>query len=198
MSEPEDPNDTEGFLLTTLAPQFPFFRQMMCEHPRTMVNKFSQDTFYIRCSSGTELIEETVWLGLYLPHTPTNVLMAFLREVLGEGESRKPDIRLIIGRDWGTGGISIIDEIPSYCNVVDLCLGAWQTLKDFGAEGILRCLARTTSLPRLQRLIISGDGWDGGEVKAILKERYDQADEATPSLRLRLIGRGVNVDYHLI
>ncbi|KAG8917716.1 hypothetical protein FRC01_002268 [Tulasnella sp. 417] len=192
-----DYDHIEEFLLTTLAPFFPFFRRMMFEHPRTVVNKSIPHHFNIRCSPTTEMEEGPVWFNLNLEGTPSSLLTAFLRQVLGEGESSKPDVRLIIRRDYGKGGIAIIDEVLSYCNVVDLWLGADESIQDFGAEGVLRSLTKAAYLPHLRRLIISGDGWDGGEVVKILRARYRRAKKQTPSLRILLIGRGLNAHPNL-
>ncbi|KAG9042380.1 hypothetical protein FS837_010947 [Tulasnella sp. UAMH 9824] len=193
----EEPEDTEDFILTILAPYFPFFRRTMLEHPKPVINKSHEDIFDIRCSHDTEA-EENVLLSLFLAETPTDVLMAFLLQVLGLGGSGKPDVRLIIGRDWGTEGLAILSEVPLYCNVVDLWLGAHSSFREFGTEDTLRCLTMPEILPHLRRLIVAGDGWDGGELAAVLQNRYDQADEDTPPLRIHLIGRGVNTDYTVI
>ncbi|KIO28607.1 hypothetical protein M407DRAFT_22193 [Tulasnella calospora MUT 4182] len=165
-----EPADTEHFVLTTLAPYFPFFRRMMFEQPYRHIRP------------------------RHLSHT----VMAFLRQVLGEGESCRHDVRLIIGRDWRTEGLYILDEVPSYCNVVDSWLGAYAVLRDFGTETTLWSLAEPAVLPNLQHLIISGDGWDGEETKAILPKRYNQANRNALPLRIHFIGRGVNADFNFL
>ncbi|KAG8901400.1 hypothetical protein FRC01_009858, partial [Tulasnella sp. 417] len=191
------PGDTEDFILTKLAPYFPFFRRMMLEGPKTVIDFSSPHAFHIQCPPETEE-EQFVGFNLRFSVTPPDAAIAFLRQVLGEGESSKPDARLIIGRDWGTAGLSILAEIPLFCNVVDLWLGAYDVLRDFDTGGILWSLAQPEVLPTLHRLIISGDGWDGENINAILRRRYDQENRNVPSLRIRLIGRGVNANYNLV
>ncbi|KAG8917350.1 hypothetical protein FRC01_002506 [Tulasnella sp. 417] len=192
----EDPALSEEFLLTTLAPYFSLFRRMMFEHPRTVINQSTQDIFEIGCSYVPEIGEGPVGFNLKVWQT-ANLLTAFLRQALGEGGSSKPDVRLIIGEDWGTRGIAILDGVLSYCNVEDLWLGAYGRMRAFGAEGILGSLTRTAYLPHLRRLIISGDGWDAEEVVRILQARYHRAKQQTPSLRILLVGRGANTYHHL-
>lgn len=183
-----EPNgDDDDFLLTTLAP---FFRRTRFEHPKAVIDKSTWVGFQLRCSHGKE-DEDLVWLDIYLAKASTGTMMGFLRQLLGEGESERPDVRLIVGRDWGTEGLSIVNEVSLYCNVVDLWLGAYRTLRDFGAESTLRSLTRPSFLPNLRHFIIAGDGWDGGEVKTILQKRFNQAGGYRIPLRILILGRGV-------
>ncbi|KAG8939850.1 hypothetical protein FRC04_005944 [Tulasnella sp. 424] len=187
-TEPND--DLDDFLLTTLAPFFPFFRRTMFKHPKAVIDKSTWDDFQLRCSHAKE-DEDLVWLDIYLAKASTGTMISFLRQLLGEGESERPDVRLIIGRDWGAEGLSIVNEVSLYCNVVDLWLGAYRTLRDFGAERTLHSLTRPSFLPNLRHLIIAGDGWDGDEVKAILQKRFSQAGGYRFQLRILFLGRGV-------
>ncbi|KIO28609.1 hypothetical protein M407DRAFT_229976 [Tulasnella calospora MUT 4182] len=192
-----EPHDSEGFLLNTLAPFYPFFRHMMLQHPKAIINKSMQDVFQIQCGFRNE-DEDVVSLSLRLSQATIDVMMAFLRRVLGEDQSRKPDVRLIIGRDWVTEGVSILNEVSSYCNVVDLWLGAWPMLREFDTESTLRALTEPGVLLHLRHLIVAGDGWDGDEIKAILRKRYNPTNGYTTPLRIRLVGRGVNANYRLV
>ncbi|KAG8945638.1 hypothetical protein FRC00_010020 [Tulasnella sp. 408] len=191
------PTGTENFIFTTLAPYFPFFRRMMFERPKAVIDVSNLNEFHIQCP--LEMGEDDyVGFSIYFSGTPPDILAAFLDQVLGEDESRKPDVRLIIGRDWGEEGITILDEVPLYCNVVDLWLGGRTTLREFDAKSTLRCLTRPTVLPNLRHLIISGDGWNAEDIKAILLTRYDRAEPSVVPLRIRFIGRGVKKSYYFM
>ncbi|KAG9042379.1 hypothetical protein FS837_010946 [Tulasnella sp. UAMH 9824] len=190
------PGDTENFILTTLAPYFPFFRRMMFEQPKAVIDISSSAEFHIQCPRADE--EDLIGFTLHFSMTQPDVVITFLGHLLGEGEPQKPDVRLIIGRDWGTVGISILEEVSTYCNVVDLWLGAYAVLRAFDAERVLHHLAQPVVVPNLQHLIISGDGWNGEVIEAILQKRYGQGSGNCPSLRIRLIGRGVNANFDFI
>ncbi|KAG9042378.1 hypothetical protein FS837_010945 [Tulasnella sp. UAMH 9824] len=190
---PADPDEAKDFILTTLAPYFPFCRRMMFERPRAVIDVSNLDHFHIQCPL-QRYEEDFVGFSLQISATPSDIAADFLREVLRAGESQKPDVRLILGRDWGTEGLSILEEVSTYCNVVDLWLGAYAMLRDFDTEHVLRYLAQPVVIPNLRHLIISGDGWNGAEVEAILRRRYNQESGNGPHLRIRLIGRGVNAN----
>ncbi|KAG8901399.1 hypothetical protein FRC01_009857, partial [Tulasnella sp. 417] len=102
----------EDFILNTLSPHFPLFRRAMFEHPKAVINISNRRVFHIQCPLETHEEEQSVGFNLYFSEAPPDIAMAFLRQVLEEGGdgSCKPDVRLIIGRDWGTEGISILDE----------------------------------------------------------------------------------------
>ncbi|KAG8909894.1 hypothetical protein FRC00_009243 [Tulasnella sp. 408] len=191
------PGDAENFILTTLAPYFPFFRRMMFEHSKTVIDISNITSFHVQCP-GERNEEDLIGFTLYFSATPPDVVMTFLRHLLGEGEPQKPDVRLIIGRDWGTGGLSILEEVSTYCNVVDLWLGAYAVLQAFDTESVLQYLAQPVVIPNLRHLIISGDGWNGEEIEATLQKRYNQGSGNCPPLRIHLIGRGVNANFNFI
>ncbi|KAG8917717.1 hypothetical protein FRC01_002269, partial [Tulasnella sp. 417] len=195
--ETAEAHDIEGFLHTSLASFFPFVRRIMLQSPKTVLDKSTQDDLYIKSGYGTEN-KHIVPFSLRSAQTPTHVITAFLRQVLGEDQASDLDVRLIIGRDWGTEGRFILNQVSSCCNVVDLWLGADFTVGGFDTENTLRALAEPTVLPHLQHLIIAGNGWDGDELRAILQKRYSQRNECTPQLRIRLIGRGVNATYNFV
>ncbi|KAG8938135.1 hypothetical protein FRC00_000557 [Tulasnella sp. 408] len=170
---------------------------MMFERPKAVIDVSNLDDFHIQCPGQTDE-EDFVGFNLQFAVTPPDIAVTFLRHVLGEGEPQKPDVRLIIGRDWGTEGLSILEEASTYCNVVDLWLGAYAMLRDFDTEGVLRYLALPMVLLDLRHLIISGDGWNGEEIEAIMRKRYKQGSTNAPLLRIRLIGRGVNANFDLV
>ncbi|KAG9043352.1 hypothetical protein FS837_009695 [Tulasnella sp. UAMH 9824] len=188
---------TENFIFTTLAPYFPFFRRMMFERPKAVIDISNLNKFQIQCP--LEMPDDDfVGFNLYFSETTPDILMAFLDQALGEDESHKPAVTLIIGRDWREEGITILDEVSSHCNVVNLWLGGRTELGEFDAKSTLRCLARPTVLPNLRQLIISGDGWNAEEIKAILWTRYDRVEPCVVPLRIRFIGRGVKKsDYFM-
>ncbi|KAG9042377.1 hypothetical protein FS837_010944 [Tulasnella sp. UAMH 9824] len=122
------PPNTEDLILTTLVPYFPFFRRLMLEHQKMVIDISELNKFHIQCPPKT-YEDDLMGFRLYISGALPDTLVAFLHRVLGEGQSRKPDVRLIIGRDWGQEGIYILDSVPSYCNVVDLCLGAYTCIE---------------------------------------------------------------------
>ncbi|KAG8904747.1 hypothetical protein FRC01_008614 [Tulasnella sp. 417] len=190
------PGDTEPFILTTLAPYFPCFRRMMFDHPKAVIDISDPRKFHIHCPLEKDE-EDFLGFNLHFSNTPPAIVMDFLHHVLGEDESPKPDVRLIIGGDRGTEGLSILNEVSSYCNVVDLWLGAYVVHRDFATENTLRFLAHSAVLPYLRHLIVSGHGWDGEELEAILRKRYNQPNRSALPLRIHLIGRGLSANSGL-
>lgn len=192
------PPDTEDFILTTLVPYFSFFRRVTFERQNMVIDISKPNDFHIQCPPPGTDEDDFIGFRLYISGALPDTPVAFLHQVLGEDESRKPDVRLIIGQDWGEEGNDILNSVPTYCNVVDLCLGESTVLRKFETEKTLRCLTWPWTLPNLRHLIISGYGWNGEEIKAILWKRYSQARPEVVPLRIRLIGRGVNTGHSFV